>query len=273
VRLRHRGVIGVLAAAVALALLWLVPVLWMALTGVKPAPEIFALPPHWLPHAPTPAHVRTVLTTWPFPRWVVNSVIVAGVTTALSVVVSIPAAFAFARLRWRGRDALFLVFLSSLLIPLEVNAIPLYFLMNRLHLLNTYAAVFLPMIGMPIGVFLLRQFYLNIPFELDDAARVDGCGNLRIIWHVILPLSRPALAALVIYMFIFAWNEFFWSMIALQSPRMFTLPIGLRAMQGAYDIEYGIMMAGATLASLPALVVFLLLQRSIIRGIAMTAHR
>ena len=266
-------VIVVLTGVVVLALLWLAPVLGMALTGVKPAPEIFVLPPHWIPRSPTLAHVRTVLTTWPFPRWVVNSVIVAGVTTILSVLISIPAAFTFARLRWRGRDALFLVFLSSLLIPLEVNAIPLYFLMNRLHLLNTYPAVFLPMIGMPIGIFLLRQFYLNIPFELDDAARVDGCGNLRIIWHVILPLSRPALAALVIYMFIFAWNEFFWSMIALQSPRMFTLPIGLRALQGAYDIDYGILMAGSALASLPALVVFLLLQRSLIRGLALTAPR
>lgn len=266
-------VIVVLTGAVVLALLWLAPVLWMVLTGVKPAPEIFALPPRWIPGAPTLAHVRVVLTSWPFLRWMLNSVIVSGVTTILSVLISIPAAFAFARLRWRGRDALFIVFLSSLLIPLEVNAIPLYFLMNRLHLLNTYLAVFLPMVGMPIGIFLLRQFYLNIPFELDDAARVDGCGNLRIIWHVILPLSRPALAALVIYMFIFAWNEFFWSMIALQSPQMFTLPIGLRALQGAYDIDYGILMAGSALASLPALAVFLLLQRSIIRGIAMTAHR
>jgi ABC-type glycerol-3-phosphate transport system permease component len=160
-----------------------------------------------------------------------------------------------------------------MLIPLEVNVIPLYFLMNRLHLLNTYPAVFLPMVGMPIGIFLLRQFFVNIPIELDDAARVDGCGHVRILWHVILPLSRPALAALVIYMFTFAWNEFFWSMIALSSPQMFTLPIGLRALQGAYDIDYGILMAGASLAALPALVMFLSMQRAIIRGITLTAHR
>ncbi len=257
----------------ALVLLWVAPIAWMFTTAVKPTPEIFASPPHWIPRDLTAKHLQVVLTRWPFPRWILNSVIVAGVTTILSTLVSVPAAYAFARLRWRGRDILFLLFLSSMLIPLEVNVIPLYFLMNRLHLLNTYPAVFLPMIGMPIGIFLLRQFFLNIPFELDDAARVDGCGSVRILWHIILPLTRPALAALVIYMFTFAWNEFFWSMIALQSPRMFTLPIGLRALQGAYDIDYGIMMAGSALAALPALVVFLFLQRSIIRGIAMTAHR
>ncbi|MDR7421878.1 MAG: carbohydrate ABC transporter permease [Armatimonadota bacterium] len=262
-----------LAAMTVLALLWVAPLFWMFATGVKPTPEIFATPPRLLPGMPTGDHVHVVLTRWPFARWLLNSVIVATATTALSVIVSIPAAYVFTRLRWWGRDALFLVFLSSMLIPLEVNVIPLYFLMNRLHLLNTYPAVFLPMIGMPIGIFLLRQFFVNIPTELDDAARVDGCGNLRILWHVILPLSRPALAALVIYMFTFAWNEFFWSMIALSSPRMFTLPIGLRALQGAYDIDYGILMAGASLAALPALVLFLFLQQSIIRGITMTAHK
>ncbi|MDR7481414.1 MAG: carbohydrate ABC transporter permease, partial [Armatimonadota bacterium] len=140
-------------------------------------------------------------------------------------------------------------------------------------LLNTYPAVFLPMVGMPLGIFLLRQFFLNIPTELDDAARVDGAGNVRILLSIIVPLAKPALAALVIYMFTFAWNEFFWSMIALSSPQMFTLPIGLRALQGAYDIDYGILMAGAALAALPALVLFLTLQQAIIRGITMTAHR
>ncbi len=256
-----------------LALVWLAPMAWMLATGIKPAPEIFALPPRWIPQRPTLDHIEVVLTRWPFARWMLNSLVVAGATTVLSTLVSIPAAYVFARVPWRGRDAVFLVFLSSMLIPLEVNVIPLYFLMNRLQLLNTYPAVFLPMVGMPIGIFLLRQFFVNIPLELDDAARVDGCGNLRILWHVILPLSRPALAALVIYMFTFAWNEFFWSMIALSSPQMFTVPIGLRALQGAFDIDYGILMAGASLAALPALAVFLVLQRSIIRGIAMTAHR
>lgn len=259
---------GAVAAAV-----WLTPVVWMATTAVKPTRDIFALPPVWLPRSVTAEHVEAVLSRWPFLRWMWNSLVVASATTLLTTVVSVPAAFAFTRLRWPGRDAVFLAFLSSMLLPLETNVIPLYFLMNRLQLLNTYPAVFLPMVAMPVGVFLLRQFFLNIPQELDDAARVDGAGSWRILVSVLLPLSRPALSALAIYMFVFAWNEFFWSMIALSSPRMFTVPIGLRALQGAYDIDYGILMAGASLASVPALAVYLLLQRHIIRGITLSAFR
>ncbi len=260
--------VGALGAA-----LWLLPVAWMFATAVKPTRDIFGLPPVWVPTTLTFDHLAGVLTKWPFLRWVWNSFVVASATTALSLVISIPAAFAFARLQWRGRDAAFLALLSSMLIPLETNVIPLYFLMNRLGLLNTYPAVFLPIAAMPVGVFLLRQFFLNIPQELDDAARVDGAGSWRILLEVILPLSGPALAALAIYMFVFAWNEFFWSMIALSRPRMFTLPIGLRALQGAYDIDYGILMAGASLATLPALVVYRLLQRQIVRGITLSAFR
>ncbi len=256
-----------------LATLWILPVVWMVSTAIKPTPEIFALPPTWIPRRLTLEHIRVVLERWPFLRWFFNSVVISTSSTALSLLVSIPAAFAFARLRWWGRDIVFLAFLSSLLIPLEVNVPPLYFLMNRLGLLNTYPSVFLPIAAMPIGVFLLRQFFLNIPQELDDAARVDGCGSFRILWHIILPLSRPALAAMSIYMFIFTWNEFFWSMIALQKPTMLTLSVGLRALQGAYDIDYGILMSGSTLAALPALVVYLFFQRSIIRGITMTSYR
>ncbi len=260
-------------AGLAASLVWLLPILWMFATAVKPTPEIFALPPVWVPRRLTAEHLQAVLWKWPFLRWLWNSVVVSTAATVLSVLVSVPAAFAFSRLEWRGRELVFLAFLSSLLIPLEVNVIPLYFLMNRLGLLNTYPAVFLPIVGMPMGVFLLRQFFVNIPRELDDAARVDGAGSWRILWSVVLPLSGPALAALAIYMFVFSWNEFFWSMIALSSPRMFTLPIGLRALQGAYDIDYGVLMAGASLATLPALGVFLLLQRHIVRGITMTAFR
>jgi ABC-type glycerol-3-phosphate transport system permease component len=268
---------GLAAAAVvagaAAVFAWLTPVAWMFATAVKPTRDIFALPPVWVPRTITGQHLHAVLTGWPFLRWLWNSFVVASTTTVLSVLVSVPAAFAFARLQWRGRDAVFLMFLSSMLIPMETNVIPLYFLMNRLHLLNTYPGVFLPMVGLPVGVFLLRQFFLNIPQELDDAARVDGAGSWRILLSVVLPLSQPALAALAIYMFVFAWNEFFWSMIALSSPRMFTVPIGLRALQGAYDIDYGILMAGAALATLPALAVYLVLQRHIVRGITLSAFR
>ena len=255
----------------ALAFLWLVPVLWMIDTALKPTPEIFVHPPRWIPSFLTLEHLRDVLVKWPFVKWVLNSFIVASSATLISIVVSVLAGFSFARLRWRGRDFVFMVFLTAMLIPWEVNVVPLYFIMSKFKLLNTRPGVFLPFVAMPIGIFLLRQFFINIPLDLEDAARIDGCGSLGVLWYVILPVSRPALVALGIYMFIFSWNEFLWSLISLQSPEMLTLPIGLKLIRGIYDIDYGLFMAGAFLASLPALLIFLALQRQIIKGLAMTS--
>ncbi len=262
--------LGKRLAASVLAFIWLVPVLWMVDTAFKPTPEIFTLPPRWIPSRLTLEHVQNVIYGWPFLRWVWNSVIVAGAATLLSLVLSVPAAFSFARLRWRGRNVIFLTFIAAMLIPWQVNAVPLYFIMNRLGLLNSFPSVILPIAAMPIGIFLLRQFFINIPGELEDAARIDGCSSLGVLLRIILPNAKPALVALGIYMFIFAWNEFFWSMIALQRPHLLTLPIGLKALQGAYDIDYGLLLAGAFLASLPVLLVFLLLRQRIIRGMALT---
>jgi ABC-type glycerol-3-phosphate transport system permease component len=252
------------------ALAWMVPVMWMADTAFKPDAEIFTLPPRWIPSRFTLKHVQDVIYDWPFLRWVLNSIIVAGSATILSLIVSVPAAFSFSRLRWRARNVIFVIFISSMLIPWQINAVPLYFIMTRLGLLNTYPSVILPIVAMPIGIFLLRQFFVNIPGELEDAARIDGCSSLGVLLRITLPISKPALVALGMYMFIFSWNEFFWSMIALQRPHLLTLPIGLQALQGAYDIQYGLLLAGAFLASLPILVVFLFLRRSIIRGMTLT---
>lgn len=256
-----------------LAIIWIMPILWMIDTAFKPSPEIFTVPPRWIPSYLTLEHVKEVLTKWPFVRWLINSLVVATTATLISLIVSVLAGFSFARLQWVGRNFIFIAFLSSMFIPWQVNVIPLYFIMHRLNLLNTYPAIFLPIVAMPIGIFLLRQFFLNIPQSLEDAARLDGCGSLRVLWHIILPVSRPALGALAIYMFIFSWNEFFWSMIALQRSNMLTLPIGLKALQGAYDINYGLLMAASFLAVLPALIIFLVLQKKIIRGIAFTAGK
>lgn len=254
----------------ALAVVWLVPILWMIDTAFKPTPEIFTLPPRWIPSHFTLEHIQEVINDWPFMRWVVNSTIVAGASTLLSLLISTPAAFSFARLRWKGRNLIFMIFISSMLIPWQVNAVPLYFLMNSLGLLNTYPAVIFPIAAMPIGIFLLRQFFINIPQELEDAARIDGCSSLGVLVRIILPNSVPAFVALGIYMFIFAWNEFFWSLIALQRPHLLTLPIGLKSLQGAHDIKYGLLLAGAFLASLPVLIVFLALRQRVIRGMTLT---
>jgi len=144
----------------------------------------------------------------------------------------------------------------------------LYFIMNSLKLLNTHISVVLPTVAMSISVFLLRQFYVNIPKEIEESAKIDGCSNLQILLKIIVPISLPAIAALAIYIFIFAWNEYTWSLVALQKTKMFTIPIGLKAIQGAYDIDYGLLMMAAFLATLPVIIIFLLLRKKIMEGMS-----
>lgn len=255
----------------ALAVVWLVPILWMVDTAFKPTAHIFSRPPSWWSPEWTLSHFREALGAWPFGRWLWNSLVVASGATVLTLLLSIPAAYSFARLTWRGRNILFFFMVASMLIPWQVNSIPLYFMMNAFDLLNTRIALILPITAMPIGVFLLRQFFLNIPRELEEAAQLDGANSFGILTRVILPMSLPALGALGIYVFIFTWNEFFWSVIALTKQEMFTIPIGLKALQGAYDIQYGLLMAAAAITSLPVLVIYLFLQRRIITGITMAS--
>ncbi len=249
-----------------IAFLWIIPVLWMADTAFKPTSEIFTIPPKWVPSHFTTYHIHRLFAEWPFLRWLLNSIIVSSFVTIGSLVVSVPAAFSFSRLRWRGRDSIFLLLLVFMLLPWQVNVIPLFFMMTKFGFLNTYQGVALPMIAMPIGLFLLRQFFINIPKDLEDAARIDGCSSLGVLFRVILPLSKPVLAAFSVYIFNYAWNEFFWSLICLRKPQMVTLPVGLKLLQGAFEIDYGLILAGAFMASLPSLVVFLVLRRQIIRG-------
>ena len=162
-----------------IAFLWVIPVLWMADTAFKPRSDIFTIPPMWIPSHFTLFNVQRLFTQWPFLRWLLNSLIVATSVTFGSLIVSTPAAFSFARLRWRGRDALFMLLLIFMFLPFQVNVVPLFFMMHKFGFLNTYQGVALPMIAMPIGVFLLRQFFISIPKDLEDAARIDGRSEER----------------------------------------------------------------------------------------------
>ena len=254
-----------------IAFLWVIPVLWMADTAFKPQNEIFRIPPTWIPSRLSLEHVSRLFTEWPFFRWLLNSVIVATSVTVGSLVVSTLAAYSFARMKWRGRDTLFVVILVFMLLPWQVNIVPLYFMMSKFNFLNTFQGAALPMVAMPIGVFLLRQFFINIPRDLEDAARIDGCTSFGILLRVIIPVSKPVFAAFGIYMFNFAWNEFFWSMICLKKTGVVTLPVGLKLLQSAYELDYGLVLAGAFMASLPAMIVFLLLRRQIIRGFSLAS--
>lgn len=251
--------------------LWCLPSLWVVLTAFKSNPEIFSIPPTFWPKKITLDQFQRLFAAWPLARWLMNSLTLAGLVTFSSLIVCTLAAYAFARLQWPGRDRLFLVILASMLLPMEVSVIPLYFLAVNWGLFNTVWGAALPLIPLPIGVFLLRQFFINIPRDLEDAAKIDGCSSFGILLHIVLPNSLPVLVAYGIYIFNYSWNEFLWSLIVLRDPQKVTMPVGLRLVQGAFELDYGLINAAAFVASLPSLAVFLLLRRRIIRGIALSS--
>ena len=261
----------------ALAALWLVPALWVLITSLKPSPDIVRLPPEWIPWPPTLEHYGEVLfsssRTARIGRAFVNSAIVSLGTVLVSVATSALAAYPLARMRFPGRDVVFAVIVGSLMVPNAVLLVPQYVLTQRLGWLSTYQGMIVPEAALTFafGVFLLRQFFLGIPSELEEAARIDGANAWQVFARVVLPLSQPVLAALAIFSFRSAWNDFLWPLIAVNKPEMFPLPVALALLRSAYSSEsYGPIMAGATLSALPLLVVFLVANRRIVEGVRLS---
>jgi multiple sugar transport system permease protein len=248
----------------------LLPFIWMVATSLKTEGQIFSNPAQLLPSQPT---VQAYIDVWrriPFGRFFINSVIFAGSVTIVSLFLDSMAAYAFARLRFKGRDILFWVVLATLMVPFQITLIPLFLTVFHLGWLDTYQGLIVPRATNAFGIFLLRQFFLTLPPELDDAARIDGAGEFRIYWQIILPLSLPALATLAVFHFMYNWNDFLWPLIITSSPEMRTLPAGLTLFMGNYVIEHSVLMAGATISLLPLAIAFVFLQRYFVRGVAMT---
>ena len=262
------------AAMLALAVLWLTPALWVLVTSLKQTPDIIRTPPEWIPWPATLEHYHEVLfsssRTARIGRAFLNSTIVSVGSTLIVVFVSAMAAYPLARMRFAGRDLIFGLLIGSLMIPNAVVLVPQYVLTQRLGWLSTYQGLIVPEAAMTFafGVFLLRQFFLTMPRELEDAARIDGASTWQIFLRVVLPLSQPVLGALAIFAFRSAWNDFLWPLIAVNKPDMFPLPVALALLRGAYSSEsYGPIMAGAALSALPLLVVFLVANRRIVEGV------
>jgi multiple sugar transport system permease protein len=251
------------------------PLFWMLSTSFKTEPELAILPPPLLPLHWTWANYPVAFARIPYLRMLANSVIVAVVVTIGRVLTSTFAGFAFARLRFPGRDRLFLLYLAVLMVPFPVTLVPLYLLMNALGWVDSLSAVIFPSFVSAYNTFLCRQFMLSLPGELEDAARIDGAGPPRIYWHVILPLCGPVVAATTIFSFLTSWNSFIWPLIILNSPEKQTLPIGLTTIATA-TTNYGgytpwtMLMAAATAGALPMLAVYLVAQRYFVEGIALT---
>ncbi len=270
--------VWILTAVMAVAaVFWLLPVIWVVVTSLKPTPNIIRVPPEWIPWPITAEHYREVLfsssRTARIGRAFLNSTIISTGSVALVLVTSAMAAYPLARMRFPGRNVIFVALVGSLMVPGVVTLVPQYLLVQQLGWLSTFQGLIVPEAGMTLafGVFLLRQFFLGIPTELEDAARIDGANAWQTFSRIILPLSHPAIAALAIFAFRSAWNDFLWPLIAVNKPDMFPLPVALALLRGAYSSEsYGPIMAGAALSAVPLFVVFLIANRRIVEGVQLS---
>jgi multiple sugar transport system permease protein len=255
--------------AVVLAL-FLFPLLWMVDTAIKPNIQVFQLPPSLIPWT---AMWDNFVTAWnyvSFGRFMLNDFIVSSIGTVIVLVTSSMAAYAFSRLRFRGRDSVFLLYILTLAVPQAVLVIPEFLIMKRLGWVDSYQGVIFPLAFTAFGTFLLRQFFRGLPTELDDAALIDGCSRWGILIRILVPLSRPALGVLGLFTFVGYWNNFLWPLIVLQSPDMNTIPLGLYQYQGQFMTEWDLMMSGATISMLPGIILVILLQRYLVDGISIS---
>ncbi|MEO8221924.1 MAG: carbohydrate ABC transporter permease [Specibacter sp.] len=265
------GRVAATTVVVFFAIIWLIPFVWAAATALKSETEAAATPITWVPASGfTFDAFAKVLTEGNIPLWTWNSLFTSAAITVITLAISALAAYSLSRIEFRGKKLLMAAIIGSIIIPPPVLMIPLFYQMLSLHLIDTYWAIILPQVIAPAMVFVLKKFFDQIPHELEDAARVDGAGRLRIFWLIVLPLSRPILAAVAIFVFIGAWNNFLWPFIATNDSSLLTLPVGLQTIKSAYGIQYAQNMASALLAALPLIVVFLFFQRQIVRGIATT---
>lgn len=252
---------------VASSLAMLVPFYWMVVTSLKLEQFVYSTPPQWWPDPLTLTHYGEVFTRIHFERYFFNSLIVAVTITLGHAFLDTLAGYAFSKLRFPGRDTIFFVLLLGLMVPFQVNIIPLYRIMAGLKWIDTYAALIVPSLTSIFGVFLMRQYMRSIPDELLDAARIDGCGEFGVFWRIALPLALPGLATLIIFTFMDAWNSFLWPRLVTNSEAMFTLPVGLAQLQLKNTSNWTQIMAGTTLTALPMIIVFLLMQKQFVAGI------
>ncbi|HEX2909469.1 MAG TPA: carbohydrate ABC transporter permease [Chloroflexia bacterium] len=255
---------------VLLALAVVFPFVWMVLTSFKPENEIVKFPPHLWPEHWTLDNYTNIWQRVPFGRFFLNSFILAGGVTLVSLFLDSLTAYALSRLRFPGRDFIFVAILIALMLPFQVTFIPVYVTVQAFGLLNSFGGLIIPRATNAFGIFMLRQFFSTLPAELDDAARVDGAGEFYIYWRLILPLSTPALATLAIFHFMYNWNDFLWPLLITSTTEMRTLPAGLALFVGQHVVEYGVVMAGASLALAPLFIAFLFAQKYFVQGIALS---
>ena len=257
--------LGLFLLAAVLALLTIFPILFMVSSAFKGSGEIFN--GGLIPAKPTLENFTYVLTQVPFLHYMFNSFIVAAIVTVAALFLHSMAAYALARLRFPGRDLIFFGFFATILVSMPVIVVPLFILVRKMGLINSFPGVFLPLIFYAFPLFLLRQFYLGLPRELEESALVDGCGYWRLYWSIILPISRPIMAALAIFLFLGAWNAFLWPLTIIQNQNLWVIQVAMASFQGQYSSSWNYIMAASTVAAFPTVILFLFFQRQIIESI------
>ena len=259
---------GTLMLAVSAVLL--VPYIWMISGSLTPSAEIFSSSLRVVPLHPTADAYERAWDIYPVARFLANSIIVASAETALVVVTSVLAGYAFARLRFPGRDVLFFCVLATLMVPVQVTMIPSFMLMRWLDWVDTYQGLIAPRIVAAFGIFLIRQAFLTFPRELEEAAKIDGCSRLRTVWQIMIPAAAPAIAALTVLAFTNAWNEFFWPLVVTSTTDMKTIQVALAGIRGGEIVDWPVLLALTTLSALPTLCLYLVLLRFFVRGFVMS---
>ena len=254
----------------AAALMMLIPFFWMISTSLKTDEYVLSIPLQFIPRPLTFDSYLRLTEIFPMPRMFWNSLVVAVLTTAGQLIVSAMAAYAFARIEFRGRNVLFVLYLATLMIPSQVTIIPLFILMRYLGWINTYPGLIVPGIFSAFGTFLLRQFFLTLPKELEESAFIDGASRWTIFWRIIMPLSRPALATLGVFAFMGSWNAFLWPLFIVRNEQLMTLPVGLATLHGRWLTQWNLVMAGAVITIIPMLIVYLFAQRYFVQGVVTT---
>jgi multiple sugar transport system permease protein len=267
-RIAPRVLLYVLLVIGGLSMLF--PFAWMVSTSLKPDLALFQTPPQLIPKPFQPSNYSTVVHIFPVWRFLINSVLVAVVSTTLQVGTSAMAAYAFARLKFRGSGVLFMLYLTTLMVPFQVTIVPLFVEMKYLHFVNSYPGLIVPSIASAYGTFLLRQAFLSLPTELEEAAFVDGASHWIVFTRIALPLVRPSLATFAVLSFIASWNSFLWPLVIISSQNLMTLPVGLSNLQGEHLTAWNLVMAGATISVLPILLVYLVAQKQIVRGFVLS---
>lgn len=261
----------VYAILIVWACLSLLPVYWMLSTSVKASTSMLAVPPQWIPNPLSLEHYEAIFKLSALPRWIFNTAFVSAAVTLGNILVNAMAAYAFAKLRFPGDRQLFWLFLSLIMVPYVVVWVPLFILVSNLKLLNTYWILIIPGFGSVWNMFLLKQYMQTLPSSLIDCARIDACSELGIFWKIIMPLAKPGIAVVAIFTFVFQWNSFFWWLLFTNTKEMRNLSVGLAQYRYEHTIDYGPLMAGASISAIPVILIFLFFQRYFLRGLTIGA--